>query len=420
VVGGAILTGGLVGLVLIAFRGRIGESTAWWQAACARERALREFTELAAPHLGDEMLASAFAARFRGVFGRGHCTIALAGADGGAESARAVAGTGSSEAPSPAQIAGLLAAVADRQPRIADSLEAASDGALAGSQSASGAVVLLPIVIDERVDGVVVLVAPDRRRVAAEDLLLWRAMANQVGAAVGSARLFARLQDALRSRSEFVNTMSHELRSPLHVILGYADMLAEGREEIPFLAGRIRASALELLQLVENTLAVARLGTGRLRLELTDFELPGLVEELRESTRALPEAQHAVAVRWQVADDLPPARLDRLKVKEIVHNLVSNALKFTERGTVTVRVGCEGARLRIDVEDTGAGIPPSGRDRIFEMFERLEPANGSRAGGVGLGLYIVRNLVQLMQGTVTLASELGQGSRFTVWLPLRL
>ena len=104
-----------------------------------------------------------------------------------------------------------------------------------------------------------------------------------------------------------------------------------------------------------------------------------------------------------------------LKLKEIVHNLVSNALKFTEHGEVRVRVGGADAGICIDVEDTGSGIPLEAQAQIFEMFERLE---SSRAGGVGLGLYIVKNLVQLMGGTVSLASQPGRGSRFTVRLPL--
>jgi signal transduction histidine kinase len=423
VVAGALATGAITALVLIAFRGRIGESTAWWQEACGRERALREFSELTAPHLGDEVLGREFARRLHGVFGPGLCAVVLSGA--GAVP-RVVASAGPTVAAGtvrPAQLMRLMTLVADRQPVLRSRLTAevlSDEMADLPWCAIGGTVVVLPVVIDDRVDGVVVLSSPTARQIAREDLLLWRAMAAQIGSAVGSARLFARLQEALRARSEFVNTMSHELRSPLHVIIGYADMLNESRDNAGFLAGRIRASALELLHLVENTLAVARLGAGKVRLEPSEFDLYELADELRESVAALPEAQHGVAVRWQLSDDLPAVRLDRLKLKEVVHNLVSNALKFTERGAVTVRVGCEGERLRIDVEDTGAGVPPAAQERIFDMFERLDSASGPRATGVGLGLYIVKSLVQLMQGTVTLASDLGSGSRFTVVLPLQL
>jgi signal transduction histidine kinase len=282
---------------------------------------------------------------------------------------------------------------------------------------AGGTLVVLPIAGDDAVAGAIILSTAAPRPIESEELLLWRAMANQVGVAVGSARLFTRLQEALRARSEFINTMSHELRSPLHVILGYLDMMADGTDPA-FVAERIRASALELLQLLENTLSAARLGTGKLRLQPSEFALAQLVNELRESVGALPEAARGVPVRWEVANDLPVVRLDRLKVKEIVHNLTSNALKFTERGEVVVRIGREDQQVRVDVEDTGSGIPRDAQARIFEMFERVETDDGPRAPGVGLGLYIVRSLVRMMGGAVTLASEPGRGSRFTVWLPI--
>jgi signal transduction histidine kinase len=279
-----------------------------------------------------------------------------------------------------------------------------------------GTLVLLPIA-EDAVVGAIVLSAPNVRRVADEDVLLWRAMANQVGVAVGSARLFMRLQEALRARSEFINTMSHELRSPLHVILGYSDMLAERRHDPVFIAERVRASALELLQLLENTLAAAHLASGKMRLQPSEFRLVDLVAELRESVGALPEAAAGVMLRWEVADDLPLVRLDRLKLKEIVHNLVSNALKFTQQGEVVVHIRREGRQVRIDVQDTGSGIPRDAQARIFEMFERVDTAPGPRASGVGLGLYIVKSLTQMMGGTVALSSEPGRGSQFTVWLP---
>jgi len=212
--------------------------------------------------------------------------------------------------------------------------------------------------------------------------------------------------------------MSHELRSPLHVILGYADMLTEGRHEPAFIGTRVRASALELMQLVDNTLAAARLDTGKLRLQPSEFRLADLVADLRESVRALPEASRGVPVRWEPVDDGSPVRLDRLRMKEIVHNLVSNALKFTERGEVVVRIAREQAQVRVDVRDTGPGIPPHARQRVFEMFERLETPGAPRVAGVGLGLYIVKGLVQMMGGTIALSSEPGRGTCFTVRLPI--
>jgi signal transduction histidine kinase len=250
------------------------------------------------------------------------------------------------------------------------------------------------------------------------------------GGAVGLMLLFyrsslqdslAQLEAALRAKSEFLNTMSHELRSPLHVIIGYADLLRDGEEELGrgFVAERVRTSALELLQLVENTMNVARLEAGRISLRLEEFQPAEVMAELADGIRALPEGHAGVPVEWAVAPGLPTVRLDRLKLKEIVQNLVSNALKFTAEGRVTVSVDRDGARLRIAVADTGLGIPPEAQSRIFEVFERVEASDGHRPG-VGLGLYIVKSLVELMHGTIALESRPGHGSRFTVHLPLRL
>ena len=230
-----------------------------------------------------------------------------------------------------------------------------------------------------------------------------------------------RLQHALNTKSEFLNTMSHELRSPLHVIVGYADMLhedpgADARQA----AGRIRASALELLQLVENTMNVTRLDARKVALRIEEFALPEVLEELAESVAALPEGKRGVPVHWEVAPHLAPVLLDRLKFKEIVQNLVTNALKFTPEGSVRVQIDQGGDWLHVAVHDTGVGIPPEAQARIFEIFERLEQSGGQAPAGAGLGLYIVRTLVDLMHGRIEVASEPGAGSCFTLRLPLRL
>jgi signal transduction histidine kinase len=230
------------------------------------------------------------------------------------------------------------------------------------------------------------------------------------------------LEQALGAKNEFLNTMSHELRSPLHVIIGYADILRDDPEAPPppFVGAGIRASALELLQLVENTMNVARLDAGKVRLYVDEFAPAEVVGELAESVRALPEAKGGVPVRWQVSPDLPRVRLDRLKLKEIVQNLVSNALKFTDEGVVWVAVDCDAEHLRIAVRDTGRGIPPESQERIFELFERVDGLHGGEAPGVGLGLYIVKSLVELMRGRIDVTSDPGHGACFTVRLPLAL
>ena len=225
---------------------------------------------------------------------------------------------------------------------------------------------------------------------------------------------------ALRAKGEFLSTMSHELRSPLHVIVGYADIVEEEvSPEMRDTVARIRRSALDLLTLVENTMNAARLEAGKLQMHSETFDPSAVLRELAENVQALPEAKRGVPVRWAVAPGLPVVHLDRLKLKEIVQNLVSNALKFTREGHVTVEAAAEGTMLRLSVRDTGPGISEAAQATIFDMFERVESgATGHRPPGVGLGLYIVRSLVELMGGTIAVESAGGKGTTFTVRLPI--
>ena len=226
---------------------------------------------------------------------------------------------------------------------------------------------------------------------------------------------------ALRAKSAFLSTMSHELRSPLHVIVGYADMIGdEASSAMREPLARIRQSALDLLHLVENTMNASRLEAGKLALHVETVEPAPLFREIAENVQALPEAKRGVPVRWQVPPTLPPVRVDRLKLKEIVQNLVSNALKFTREGEVTIQVTGDASALGIRVRDTGPGIDPTSHSRIFEMFERVESDAADGPPGVGLGLYIVRSLVALMGGTIAVESAPGAGTCFTVRLPARM
>lgn len=426
---GATAAGAITGLVMITTRAGLQQSSARWQRLSERERVLREFAQVTGSSLTDEALFDRLAAQVLAAFGPGRCSIVVAEA---ADAYRVVGVAGFD----PARAAALKAAplgdalvpiarqvVVQGRPVVRPALsddDLRQMGARWGSEIPARCLVSLPIAVNDGTAGLLVLAGPEPCDVSEDALQLWQAMANQVGVALANRRLLGRLERALRVKSEFLNTMSHELRSPLHVVIGYADMLLETEDTAAVRdpVGRMRASALELLRLVEESMTAARLEGGRLRIRTEEFSAPDLVAELAENVRALPEAKRAAPVEWRIDADVPRVWLDRLKVKEIVQNLVSNAIKFSPAGGVRVHVGHASDALTITVEDQGPGIPPEAQARIFDMFERVEPAEGTRAPGVGLGLYIVQQLVQLMGGTIELESWPDRGSRFTVRLPL--
>jgi len=253
-------------------------------------------------------------------------------------------------------------------------------------------------------------------------LRLAEGLGHHASIALQNARLVADLEAADRLKSEFVSTMSHELRTPLNVIIGYTEMLREGAVG-PISVGqlelvdRLDARGRELLELIEATLHVGRLEAGRDTVELAAIELPELVRALQASTAGLPRAP-GVAFDWEVpATTRQHITTDRAKLSLVIRNLVSNAFKFTAEGKVSVRMSPRGDTLTIEVADTGIGIAAEHLPLIFDMFRQVDGSMTRRHGGVGLGLYIVKQFVTRLGGTVSVVSTPGRGSRFRVVLP---
>jgi len=253
-----------------------------------------------------------------------------------------------------------------------------------------------------------------------------RRMARGIGAlgslALANAQLLEGIGRANRSRSEFVANMSHELRNPLNVIIGYSDLLSEGSygslsaDQI-VIAQRTSERARELLDLVNATLDLSRLEAQRVPLVTRDVELATLVDELAGDMRALPQ-KPGLQLVFNVAPDVPPLRTDPMKLKMVLKNLVGNAIKFTERGSVTLAARAVNGWVDISVTDTGIGIARDAIPIIFDAFRQVDNTSAQRHGGAGLGLYITRRLLDLLGGTIAVDSEVGRGSTFRVSLPL--
>lgn len=239
--------------------------------------------------------------------------------------------------------------------------------------------------------------------------------------ALSNVSLLEEVQRANRVKSEFLATMSHELRTPLNIILGYLNIVL-GDEETPLPAHQVRAlrrvekSAKDLTQLIMATLDMSRLEAGRMPVVVQVVQLPMLMDELTEEMRELLE-KPGVVVRWEIETGLPSLRTDPEKLKIILKNLLNNAAKFTEVGQIIVSARRVDDGVNLNVTDTGIGIAPEILPHIFELFRQGDSSMTRRYDGVGLGLYIVRRFVDLLKGTITVKSVVGQGSTFCVWLP---
>jgi PAS domain S-box-containing protein len=224
-----------------------------------------------------------------------------------------------------------------------------------------------------------------------------------------------------RTKREFLATMSHELRTPLGVIVGYTDLLIEDTfgtltEEMRGILQRVRKNAAELLDLIIAVLEVSQLAAGRLHVQVHEVRLSVLLEELKAETREVWESS-PLAFTWQAVSELPVLWTDAGKLKTVLKNLIGNAVKFTPQGHITVRAQRREDGVEICVTDTGIGIPGEALATIFEPFRQVERAGQGDPRGTGLGLHIVKQLMELLGGTVAVESALGKGATFRVWLP---
>jgi PAS domain S-box-containing protein len=246
-----------------------------------------------------------------------------------------------------------------------------------------------------------------------------RGIAQLASLALENARLMHELERANQLKSEFVATMSHELRTPLNIILGYHSLLLDGtfgdlHPEQRDSVERADRNARTLAELISATLDMSRLQAGRLPLDLVEFDLRALLDEIQAETRDL-RHHPDVRIEFTLSPDLAPVYSDPSKIKVVMKNLLGNAIKFTVDGAITVCARPAADGIEISVRDTGVGIEPELLPVIFEPFRQ---AGGDHHGGVGLGLYIVRRLLVELGGTVDVDSTVGRGSTFRVWLPL--
>ena len=239
------------------------------------------------------------------------------------------------------------------------------------------------------------------------------------------------LEHVNRLKAEFLANVSHELRTPIHAIIGYTELLLdsvygtvndEQEEAVRF----IRESAQDLLDLVNNLLDLSRIESGRTDLILQSFDLRSLVGELTNQLKPLADARR-IELTAEVFIDNALIRTDRGKLKQVLVNLVGNAIKFTDHGKVTIAISTDRKpsavaggvppRLAISVQDTGIGIAPDKLDQVFQKFYQVDSSAHRTHEGTGLGLYITKQLLDLLAGRVEIQSTPGKGTTVTISLP---
>jgi signal transduction histidine kinase len=289
----------------------------------------------------------------------------------------------------------------------------------------------VPMLRDGRPLGVIVVGWAEPGSVPRVQEELLRTFADQAVIAIENVRLFRAIEDksqqlekASRHKSEFLANMSHELRTPLNAIIGFSEVLSErmfgeiNDKQAEYLSD-ILESGRHLLSLINDILDLSKIEAGRMELEPTDFHLPGAIENTLTLVRERAH-RYGITLERTVDDRLGMIRADERKLKQVLLNLLSNALKFTPQGgRIDVRAAAHGAFVEISVTDTGVGIAPEDQPIVFEEFRQVGAA-AKKIEGTGLGLAISRKFIELHGGSICVTSRVGTSSTFTFTLPLTI
>ncbi|HET8797839.1 MAG TPA: ATP-binding protein, partial [Thermoanaerobaculia bacterium] len=314
----------------------------------------------------------------------------------------------------------------------------------------------VPMIAHDRVIGVISVESYRKNAFHADDLIMLTSIANQAAVAIENAHLYRdlegltyaleqrvqertnelretnlRLLAADRSKNQFLANMSHELRTPLNSIIGFSSVLIDATRGLlsprlhRFLEN-IHAAGNHLLELINDILDLSKIEAGKMELRADTFDLRETIAAVERVMRGF-AAEAKVQILSSIDAALPSVRLDEGRLKQILFNLLSNAVKFSPHGGV-VSIACRFVArgesplgfdtVRIDVADQGIGIPADELQRIFVAFYQTEHGRRSRKGGTGLGLSLTRNFVELHHGKIEVKSKPGEGSTFTLYLPI--
>jgi signal transduction histidine kinase len=292
------------------------------------------------------------------------------------------------------------------------------------------ALLSVPLLREEQIIGSLSLNRKEPGEFPPEVVEVLKTFATQSALAIQNARLFREIENKSRQlevasqhKSEFLANMSHELRTPLNAIIGFSEVLTErmfgelNEKQDEYLRD-IYASGQHLLSLINDILDLSKIEAGRMELEAADFDLPSAIDDALILVRER-ASRRGIALGHSVDDRLGQIRGDERKVKQVLLNLLSNALKFTPAGgRIEVRARVQDDVAEIAVTDTGVGIAPEDQEAVFEEFRQVGAAD-NKVEGTGLGLALSRKFIELHGGRIWVKSQVGQGSTFTFTLPVR-
>jgi signal transduction histidine kinase len=286
----------------------------------------------------------------------------------------------------------------------------------------------IPMIVGDQLVGVLDIQSEFADRFAESDLSVMTTLAGQIAVAVQNAlsyqqqvQLVDQLQTVDKLKSEFLASMSHELRTPLNSIIGYSRMLLDGadgelEEEMTEDMEAIHNSGQHLLHLINDILDLAKIEAERLEIDPETVDFCVVAEEVTRMTSVLVQDK-PVELVLDIEEQLPTLWADPIRLRQILNNLVSNAIKFTEQGEIRIKANFVDNMAVIGVHDTGMGISPDQLERVFERFHQADSSSTRKAGGTGLGLTITRHLVELHGGKIWAESTMGEGTTFWFDIP---
>ncbi len=319
-------------------------------------------------------------------------------------------------------------AVHQRQTVVAQQAQPDSVALLPEDDPDIKSALVIPLVLGQETIGAIEMRSPQQNAFDQNLIAVMEILATQIATSIGNAKAYqeerdiaAQLREVDKLKTQFLANMSHELRTPLNSIIGFSRVILKGidgpltemqRTDL----SSIHQSGKHLLDLINNILDLSKIEAGKMDINIAPLDLKPLLNGAASTAVGLVKDK-SVEVLMDIPEDLPPVMGDETRMRQVLLNLVSNAAKFTETGSISISAGADDEQVWVSVADTGVGIAPENQAGIFDEFTQVDASTTRKAGGTGLGLPITKKFMEMHNGTITVDSELGQGSTFTITLP---